>query len=296
MTGRHLVIGASGQVGRALMAALAAREIDAVGTAFSGRGAAKLDLGDPGAIRALLDRIDPEVVWVVGAYTHVDGCEADPERSRRINRDGPAAVAAWAAPHGRRMVFFSTDYVFDGAAGPYHEDDRVAPLSQYGRDKLGAERALARRLGERALIVRTAWVYDADPSGRGFIPRVVASLTAGREVTLPEDQRGTPTYAPDLAAVALELLAGGAGGVWHVVGPEVMSRVEWGRRVAERFALDPALIRPLPTRALGQPAARPLLGGLLADRARRATGIAPITASEGLARVRTAMADHKSER
>lgn len=283
MSGRHLVVGATGQVGSHLLAALAAPGALVVGTGHTTAADVQLDLADVRGVEAVLSRVQPDTVWLAGAYTHVDGCEADPAKSRRVNVDGPTAIAAWVRKHGRRLVFFSTDYVFDGTEGPYAEDARPHPLSVYGRDKLAVEALLAHELPDRALVVRTTWVYGRAARGHGFIERLTQNLAAGRSVRLPSDQWGNPTSAANLADATRRLWAADAVGLWHVAGPDYVTRADWGRQVATHFHHDPSLIEGVPTAALGQPARRPLAGGLLAARAATFLGTPLWDGATGLA-------------
>ncbi len=266
MNSRHLVVGATGQVGSHLRAALTGSGASVVGTGHSTHSDVRLDLADTRGVSDVLNQVQPDTVWLAGAYTHVDGCEVDPEASHRVNVAGPTAVAAWVRDHGARLVFFSSDYVFDGAAGPYTEDADPHPLSVYGRDKLAIEVLLASELPDRALVVRTTWVYGRAARGQGFIERLTQALAAGRSVRLPNDQWGNPTSAANLADATQRLWAAGAVGVWHVAGPDYITRADWGRQVAAHFHGDPSLIEGVPTAMLAQPAARPLAGGLLATR------------------------------
>jgi dTDP-4-dehydrorhamnose reductase len=278
-----LVVGATGQVGSHLLAALAASGATVVGTGHRTAADVRLDLADAHGIADVLNGVQPDTVWLAGAYTHVDGCEVDPEASHRVNVAGPTTVAAWARDHGARLVFFSTDYVFDGTAGPYVEDADPHPLSVYGRDKLAIEALLAAELPDRALVVRTTWVYGRAARGQGFIERLTQNLAAGRSVRLPSDQWGNPTSAANLAHATHRLWAAGAVGVWHVAGPDYIPRADWGRQVAAYVHGDPSLIEGVSTAALEQPAARPLAGGLLATRAATFLGISFWDGATGLA-------------
>lgn len=269
------MVGATGQVGRHIVRTLLARRETVVRAGRRPPADVLLDLDRPEAVETVLAPVRADVVWLAAAYTHVDGCEVDPERSRRINCDSPVALARWAAATGARLVFFSTDYVFDGQAGPYGEDDPPRPLSAYGRHKRQAEEAVAAILGPRALILRTAWVYSADPGGTNFFERVRAGLAAGRPLVVPEDQYGNPTYAPDLVAAALALVDRGAAGLFHVAGSAVMSRAAFAEAIRAALGGPPDLIRAVPTANLGQRAPRPLRAGLLVDKLRAAVGFTP---------------------
>jgi dTDP-4-dehydrorhamnose reductase len=264
---RHLVVGATGQVGAHLAATLTRGGGVVVGTGHSAPSDVTLDLGQPGAVREVLHTVKPEAVWIAGAYTHVDGCEANPETSWRVNVAGPLQIAEWASSAAASVVFFSSDYVFDGMAGPYREGDHVHPLSVYGRHKLAVEAWLHQHLASRSLVIRTAWVYGRAARGQGFIERLTANLRAGATVRLPNDQWGTPTAAADLAQAAVALWERGAVGTWHVAGPDYLSRDAWARQVARHFHCNPDQVEGVPTARLEQAAARPLYGGLVAEHA-----------------------------
>jgi len=139
-----LVIGGSGQLGKALLARLHAESVRAFGT-FRNRpfpGGLPLDISDESAVSRLLDSVRPDVIYLTAAYTHVDGCEEHPEEALRINVLGTRHVVEGCKRRGARLVFFSTDYVFDGRAGPYREEDRPHPLGVYAKTKLQAEQLI----------------------------------------------------------------------------------------------------------------------------------------------------------
>jgi len=230
------------------------------------------DIAEPATWRFVADELKPDVIINAAAFTDVDGCERDPAACGRINRDAVAAMAATGIP----LVQLSTDYVFDGAAGPYAEDDPVNPLSVYGRVKLESE-PVALSGSPRSLVVRTMWVWgEARTPGGGakksFTDFVRETLAAGQPVRAVTDQYGHPTDAADLARALWALLAHGCSGVYHAAGAERVNRLEWARAVARRYGLDASLIRPLTTPELGLPAARPLRSGLRCDKLARDTG------------------------
>jgi dTDP-4-dehydrorhamnose reductase len=210
--------------------------------------------------------VRPDVVVYPAGFTWVDGCERDPARARAANLDQPLALARAAAGLGARFVAFSTDYVFDGARGPYSEDDPPNPLSAYGRAKRDAEVALADALGDRALTVRTTWVFGPERQGKNFAYQVVRTLAAGKELPCPSDQVSTPSYSPDVARAVVALVEQGRSGLVHVAGPEAVDRVAFARAIASGFGLDPDLVTPRTTAELGQGAPRPLRSGLRTPR------------------------------
>ncbi|MBX6312004.1 MAG: SDR family oxidoreductase [Isosphaeraceae bacterium] len=261
---RAIVIGGSGQIGGWLLRVLTERGHEAIGTyantPFS--GLVHLDAADLAAAAAWLRSQRPEVVFYPAGFTWVDGCERDPETARSANRDQPLNLARAAADLGARFVYYSTDYLFDGQAGPYAEEAPPCPLNVYGRAKLEAEHALAEALGDRLLILRTCWVYGPERQGKNFAYQVAQALSVGKPVVCPSDQSATPSYGPDVARASVLLVEGGQVGVIHVAGPETMDRPTFARRIALGFGLDPGLILAQPTAELGQETPRPLASGL----------------------------------
>lgn len=211
---RVAVIGTQGQLARSLA------EIVADDVAVTSIGRPQLDLAQPAAIAPALADLPADLVVNAAAYTAVDRAESEPDLAFRINRDGAAAVAAMCARRGLPLIHVSTDYVFDGSkAGAWREDDVCNPQSVYGASKLAGEQAVQAAL-PAAVILRTAWVHS--PFGANFV-RTMLRLSAERDrLRVVADQRGSPTYAPDLAAAILalarKLAAGGETGVFHLAG------------------------------------------------------------------------------
>jgi dTDP-4-dehydrorhamnose reductase len=265
---RAIVIGGSGQIGGWLLRILAARGHAAVGTYATVPlpGLVRLDASGRAEAAAWLRSREVDVVFYPAGFTWVDGCERDPGRSRAANVEEPLNLARTAADRGARFVAFSTDYVFDGAAGPYAEGDATRPLNVYGRDKLDAEAALAAALADSLLLIRTCWVYGPERQGKNFAYQLVRTLRAGRPLSCPSDQFATPSYGPDVAEAAVRLAETGTAGLVHVAGPEWIDRPRFARAIAAAFGLDPGLILTKPTAGLGQGAPRPLRGGLLTPR------------------------------
>jgi dTDP-4-dehydrorhamnose reductase len=262
---KSLIVGASGQVGTQMLGALGER---ALATSRVAReGWLQLDvaeLAEASQAAALLDAHALDAIYCVGGMTWVDGCEAQPELAQRTNARGPGVLAAYAQQRGVPFVFFSTDYVFDGAKehpGPYAEDAPAHPLSMYGHSKLEGEQRVLAAYPE-ALVLRTTWVYGADARQMNSLYSMMRSLVAGKAMQVPVDQVSTPTYNRDLVRVALGLVAARASGLFHVGGPERMGRLEFVQRVARSLGLDARLLHGATTAELNQPAARPLESGL----------------------------------
>ena len=235
-----LVTGITGQVGGALVARPAPE-----GAEWLPAGRDRLDLSAPGGIASALDTLAPDAVVNPAAYTAVDAAEGDSETAFRVNRDGPAALAAACAARGIPLLHVSTDYVFDGTGTrPYRPDDPVAPLGVYGASKEAGERAIRDAHGDH-VILRTAWVYAAE--GKNFVNTMLRVGAERDELRVVADQRGTPTPAGDIADAIVTILAARLAGTavrgtfhytaagettWHGLAEAVFRRAarHWGRR------------------------------------------------------------------
>lgn len=254
-----LVIGASGLVGGALRTAFP----EAVGTCFRNPspGLRPLDITDAAAVQALVTEVDPALILLPAAQPNVDRCETEPAESERINVEGTHNVATAAARAGARLVFFSTDYVFDGLAGPYAPDAPTRPIQVYGQHKLAAERVIQETVPDH-LIARICGVYGYQAEGKNFVMALTRLAAAGQRMRVPSDQWGTPTHAENLADAIRELALSDYRGVVHPVGPDFLSRIDFARLAAEIFGYTPDFLDPVSTPELKQPAARPLRGGV----------------------------------
>jgi dTDP-4-dehydrorhamnose reductase len=254
-----LIIGASGLVGGAL------RQVfpHAIGTYFRSpaSGLRPLDITDTAAVNALVAEVAPELILLPAAQPNVDRCETESAESERVNVEGTRHVAEAAARHHARLVYFSTDYVFDGQAGPYAPDATPAPINVYGRHKLAAERIVRETVADH-LIVRACGVYGYQAAGKNFVMALARLAAAGERMRVPSDQWGTPTLTENLAAAVHELALSDHRGIVHPVGPDYLTRIDFARLAAEVLGHDPGFLQPVTTPELKQPAARPLRGGL----------------------------------
>jgi len=209
----------------------------------------------------------PDVIIHCAACTDVDACERHVALAAQVNAEGTQLLGlAFRGP----IVYISTDYVFDGQAGPYAEDATPNPIGVYGWSKLGGEIAVRNRHEARDLVVRTTILFDRHSSN--FVTRVLARLRAGETVQLPVDLVGSPTYVPYLAIGIMAAIERGVAGVVNLAGSRVMSRYELGLAIAERWGFDRALVQPLgeaypQKRPPALPAPRPPLAGLTVDKA-----------------------------
>lgn len=284
---KYVVIGQSGQVSRALGRKLAGKET--IFTSSSGgNGAVALDLGRADSIREAFGEIGRRLgkgsveVFLAGAMTHVDRCEQEKERCRLINEIGPGLVAEECARLKYGLTYFSTEYVFGqaeyegGAVGPFSEKDSPNPASWYGECKLRAEEAVAKVFGhDGALIARTTMVFSWDPKGMNFLMQYLRQLNPETRVPsfrIPVDQISTPAYSPWLADAVIRLRERGIGGIFNLVGSDILSRQEILEKVAEEFGYGKEEAHRaflfVKTAELGQAARRPLTAGLTMEKAK----------------------------
>lgn len=265
---RHLIIGASGQVGGYLWRALQANpNQEAIGTYFATPivGQIPLDFTNREAIEKALAQHHPDVVWLPAALPDVDRCEREPELSYRLNVEAPSMVADVARELGTKVVFFSTDYVFDGTNGPYRETDATHPLQVYGQHKVKTEEYLIAHI-PHALIIRPAWIYSDEPNPRNFVYRIMQQLESGKPVRAATDQINTPTNSRDLVTRSLKAVESKLDGIVHIVGPERLSRYDLTVQIAKEHGYAESLIEPITTESLHLAAKRPLNGGLISIR------------------------------
>ena len=198
--------------------------------------------------------VRPEVVFHLAAWTDVDGCEKDPARALSVNSQGTWAVALAAAEVGCKLIYLSTDYVFDGRKKrPYRENDRPNPLSVYGRTKLMGEQAVARNCGRR-FIVRTSWLFGRQ--GRNFVDTIRRKARETAILEVVSDQVGSPTYAVDLCVPLWQLACSEHYGVYHLTNSGHCSWFEFAQEIV-RLTGAQCQVRPITTAACGRPAPRP---------------------------------------
>jgi len=289
-----LITGASGFVGRRFMEAFREHEVVGLRYSRSKPGLIALDLRNPFAVRACLEDLRPEVVIHCAARPSVDWCELNRSEARSINLLPVRFLADKCARLGAKLVFLSTDHVFDGLHGPYSETEPANPINEYGRLKLEGERAIT-RLTERHLIVRTTNVYGFDRESKNFLMANLPRLARGERVLVASDQFSNPTAVDDLCWVVRDLITSGCTGTFHVAGPDLVNRADWLRQAAHTFGLNHRLISGMSTGELDQPTPRPKRSGLVSDRlppifARRLTHL-----RDGLAAMKKEWDQHRGE-
>lgn len=276
-----LVIGASGQVGGALMR-LAPSDWEVTGT-YSGKPKPKLihlDVSSRDEVFDLFEKARPDVAILSAAFTNVDLCETDRGKADAVNVKGPLNVCDACVKYASKMVYISTDYVFNGESGPYREEDVPNPTGYYAWTKLEGERITA--LAAEYLVIRTTGVYSADPDSLNFVMQVIKRAKSGEMMRVPNDQYGSPVLADSLAEGIISLLRLGKTGIYNVAGSDVLDRYSFALLIAKVFGLNRELIQPIDTPSLGQKAKRPLKAGLIIEKIEKETGVKMLGAMEGL--------------
>lgn len=246
---KFVVTGSDGMLACALVPELRGR-----GHEVAALPRVQLDITDEAAVRARFQALTPDVVVQCAAYTRVDEAERDEENAFLVNAHGALIVARAAQEVGARMVYPSTDYVFDGhAERPYRPADPVGPRSVYGCSKLAGE--IATRQHDRSLVVRTSWLYG--PGGAHFISTITRLARERDRLEVVDDQVGRPTSTRTLAAAIAALTEAGASGVHHVTdGGEPVSWFGLAREALRQQGIETALT-PVTTERFPRPAPRP---------------------------------------
>ena len=234
-------------LGQALVQKLSGEQL----TALSSRDG---DLRNAAEVEHVVQVARPEWIILSAAYTDVDGCESNRELAFSVNRDGALNAARAARKAGSRLIFLSTDYVFDGSKqSPYEAGDPRNPMSVYGESKAQAEQRLLEIMPE-VVIVRTSWLFG--PGGKCF-PATILKLAASRpELSVVNDQRGSPTLTGDLASALVLLCKKNARGIVHVTNSGDCTWYEFAKEIVKTAGLDNK-VRPVSTAEFPRPAQRP---------------------------------------
>jgi dTDP-4-dehydrorhamnose reductase len=253
---KGVIFGASGLLGKALM-----REWTGDDT-LTGFSSKDVDIRDSNQVAAAVERARPDWIVLAAAYTDVDGCETNRDLAFAVNCQGAVNVAGAAKQCGSRLLFVSTDYVFDGTkTAPYQTTDARTPRSVYGRSKAEAEVQVLELIPD-CCIVRTSWLFG--PGAKCF-PDTILQLAATRgELDVVDDQRGCPTYAPDLAQALIHCCRAGARGIVHATNRGACTWFEFAREIVERAGAK-AIVRPTTSDKFVRPAERPKYSVLAAE-------------------------------
>lgn len=203
-----------------------------------------------------------DIVYLAASMTAVDECEKNPELSYQVNALGPKHVADVVVAAQATLIFYSSDYVFDGSCGPYSVNDIANPINVYGKHKLCAENYIQQHVRNHH-IIRTNLVFGPDKSGRNFSSRLIEALRQNKNFTIPSDEIVTPTYSKDLVINTISIVESRKFGINHLTSGLACSRHLLANLIAEKYRLDMDLIKPIPSKDLCRVALRPLKCGLV---------------------------------
>ena len=244
---RVAIFGATGMLGQALLRQWRDDEIVPLGSA-------QADIRNPDQVQRAIEQAKPDWTVLAAAYTDVDGCEINPTLASAVNTHGAMNVAKAAALAGSKLVFISTDYVFDGKkTSPYETNHARNPINEYGRSKAAAEEKLAEILPD-CCMVRTSWLFG--PGGK-WLPDTILKVAATRkEIEVVNDQRGCPTYTLDLAEAITKLCRLNAHGIVHCTNAGDCSWFEFAQEIIRQAGLTTA-VKPTTSDKYVRPAERP---------------------------------------
>ncbi len=288
-----LITGSNGLLGQKLVALIAAEgKHEIVATA---RGENRLpnktkykflslDITDEKAVNNIIGKEKPDTIIHTAAMTNVDQCETEKEDCWKLNVDAVKFLIDASQAHNCHLVHLSTDFIFDGEAGPYTEEDEPNPISYYGESKLAAEKLLKESTIKWA-IARTVLVYGIahDMSRSNIILWVKKSLEEGKDINVVDDQWRSPTLAEDLAQGCLLIAVNEATGIYNISGKNLMTPYEMAMQTADYFKLDKSLITKTDGSKFKQTAKRPPKTGFILDKAINKLNYNPHSFEEGIA-------------
>ncbi len=289
-----LITGANGLLGQKLVEMLGQKPDWTV--LATGRGECRIarlpanvsysscDISSEESVNQIFKEFGPTTVLHTAAMTNVDECELHPEACHLQNVTASRHIIRACEESGSHLIHLSTDFIFDGEAGPYSEEDAPNPISVYGHSKLEAEELVLKATCPWS-IVRTVLVYGIAPglSRSNIILWVKASLEQGKEIQVVDDQFRTPTLAEDLAIGCLLIAAQKATGIFNISGKDFLTPYDMALQTADFFSLDKSLIKRATAATFSQPAKRPPRTGFNISKAERMLGYRPRSFQEGIA-------------
>ncbi|MCD6440298.1 MAG: dTDP-4-dehydrorhamnose reductase [Candidatus Marinimicrobia bacterium] len=245
-----------------------------------------LDITNENRVHEIVKRIQPDVVLNCAAYTDVDGAERENESAWTVNVGGVQHIVNALKKFGGAIIHISTDYVFDGTAGPYGEDNKPNPVNYYGKTKLESEKVLTDSQLHWTIIRTNILFGNTSRQQASFVRWVIEKLSRFENISIVNDQFGNPTWSYGLAQAIYKIIESGKHGLYHYAGKDYINRFEFGLKIAGIYGLDPTLIRKTTTRALNQPANRPFKSGLTCERIEHELAVTIYSVNEALTAMR----------
>jgi dTDP-4-dehydrorhamnose reductase len=288
-----LVTGSNGLLGQKITSAiLSGRQFNLIATSkglnrfkvTGGYEYATMDILDPADVRAVIEKYKPDSIIHTAALTNVDKCQDQKEMAYQLNVEAVKTLVEICTEYRIQLIHLSTDFIFDGANGPYDEQDVPNPLSYYGMTKLEAEEVVKNARCKWA-IIRTIIVYGivTEKSRSNIVLWAKEALEKGDPINVVNDQWRMPTLAEDLAEGCLLVAEKDAHGVFNISGNQMMSIAELVYKVADFWGLNKRLISEVSSASLKQAAKRPVKTGFILDKAINELGYAPHSFEQGLA-------------
>jgi len=278
------VIGSSGLLGEGFLHISKKIQHDIIGTHFEKEAYQKtssLDIRKKIDIEKFLKVTKPDLVINASAITNPEACEKDPKNTFKTNVEGTKNLANSCNENGIHFVQISTEYVFNGKAGPCKEIDTPNPLSVYGKSKLESEKATL-EVNPKFCVVRTAMLFGWSKNKMNLATFLISNLRNNNKVKVITDQIVSPSYNNNIAEMVAELAAKKSSGIFHVAGSSIVSRFEFAKTLAKVFKLDGSLIEPTSISGMGWSAKRPLNGGLIVEKISKEIISKPLTLEKSL--------------
>lgn len=246
----------------------------------------KLDVANLPEVLTIFQKFKPNIVVHAASETNVDKCEIEKEHAWKVNVEGAKNIAFACNEIGAKLVYISTDYVFDGLKSYYSEEDKPNPINYYGFTKFEGEKQVIQHCQDY-IILRTSVLYGWHPWKQNFVTWVINQLKQNKEISVVQDHFNTPTLADNLAEMSIEALQRDLHGLYHASGSERISRYDFAVQIAKTFNLDANLIKPIKMSQLASwVAKRPKDSSLNTDKIQKQLKTKPLNITQGLKRMK----------
>lgn len=281
---KYFITGGSGLLGeRIATVAKENEELTLVHNSNPTNNSIKCDITNEKEVYDVVEKENPDVIIHCAAMTNVDLCEDEKKLAYTINGDGTGYLAKAAKNNDVKIIYVSTDFVFDGTRGYYKEDEKTNPLGVYAKSKYDGEKQLQKYCDDWA-IARVSVLYGWHKRAN-FTTWVIDQLRQKNEINIVTDQINSPTLADNAAEAILEIARQDKNGIFHTAGNDAINRFDFTRKIADAFNLDDSLINPISSENFIQKAPRPKDSSLNVNKVERVLGIKMETCSESLKRM-----------
>jgi dTDP-4-dehydrorhamnose reductase len=249
----------------------------------------KLEITNLNEALSIFNKLEPNIVIHTASETNVDKCETEKEHAWKTNVEGTRNITEACKNVGAKLIYISTDYVFDGEKGLYNEEDKPNPVNYYGLTKLEGERQVIEH-SENYAVLRTSVLYGWHPWKQNFVTWVINQLKQEKEINVVDDHYNTPTLADNLAEIAIEVAEKDRRGLYHASGRERISRYEFAKQIARTFNLNAEIVKPAKMSQLtAWIAKRPRDSSLNTSKIQKQLKTKPLDITEGLNKMKEEM-------